>query len=78
MAIIVATKSTLINFQNASLGNALLLLRTAALRTDIELQLGQLECFPRDFQTGAVYTVRMTMETVSGHVLAYTEMLGLQ
>lgn len=65
-------------FPNASSGNALLLLWTAALRSGIELKLGQLESFPREFQTGAVQSMRMTVETASGHLLCYMEMVGLQ
>lgn len=41
-------------------------MRTAALRGGIERKLGQLESFPRDFQTGTVQAVRLTMETVNG------------
>lgn len=77
MAIIVANKNTLVNFQNATSGNAWLLLKTAALRSGIELQLGQLESFPRDFQTGVVWAVRVTVESVSRHILSYLEVVGM-
>lgn len=65
-------------FPNASSGNASLLLRTATLRSGTEFKPGQLESFPREFQTGAVQSVRMTMETAREHLLGYMEMVGLQ
>ena len=57
-------------FQNASSGNVLLLLRTAALRSGRELKLGQWEPFPRDCQTGAVQSMRVTVELSVGMFLA--------
>lgn len=53
----------LTNFQNASSGKELLLLRTAALRDGIEPELGQLESFGKDFQTGTVQAMRMIMDS---------------
>lgn len=78
MAIKVATKKCAHKFPNASSGNALFLLRTTALRSGIELKLGQLESFPKESQTGAVQSVRMTVETASEHLRGYREMVGLQ